>query len=116
MPKPHLGLDITYIRIRNEWMYLVVLMGWYSRYIVSWEIDQTLEMPFVLKALDAALLEDKPNITNSDQGSHFTSSRYTKPPIDAGVRISMNSRCRVLDNTFIERLWRSLKYENVYIN
>lgn len=109
------GIDITYIRLVNGWMYLVAILDWFSRYVVAWELDQTLEMPFVLQAVDRALSQSKPDIWNSDQGSHFTSPQYTQRLLDVNVRISMDGRGRAMDNIFTERLWRSLKYEEVYL-
>lgn len=110
------GIDITYIRLLTGWMYLVAVLDWFSRYVISWALDQTLEINFVLQAVDQALLLAKPEIWNSDQGSHFTSSQYLDRLKAAQVRISMDGRGRALDNIFTERLWRSLKYEEVYLN
>lgn len=110
------GTDITYIRLKSGWLYLVAIIDWYSRYVVSWELSDTLEEEFVLKAVRLALEKGQPEILNSDQGSHFTSPQYTKLVLDAGVKGSMDGRGRALDNVFTERLWRSLKYECVYIN
>jgi len=110
------GIDITYIRLKHGWMYLVAVIDWYSRYIVSWQLDQTLEMPFVLTAVKSALLQAKPEIWNSDQGSHFTSEQYTDLLKEAGVRISMDGKNRAIDNIITERFWRTLKYEEVYLN
>lgn len=110
------GTDITYIRLKGGWLYLVAIIDWYSRYVVSWELSDTLEEEFVLKAVRLALAKGRPEILNSDQGSHFTSPQYTKMVLDAGVKVSMDGRGRALDNVFTERLWRSLKYESVYIN
>jgi putative transposase len=109
------GIDITYIRLLGGWMYLVAILDWFSRYVMAWEVDQTLEIPFVLCALDRALVQFKPEICNSDQGSHFTSSQYTERLSQADVRISMDGRGRAMDNIFTERLWRSVKYEEVYL-
>ncbi len=109
------GIDITYIRLSKGWMYLVAVLDWYSRYIVSWELDQTLQLPFVLSAATRALQIATPNIWNSDQGSHFTSTPYLTLLQEHGVRISMDGRGRALDNIFTERLWRTIKYEEVYI-
>jgi putative transposase len=92
-------------------MYLVAVLDWYSRYVVSWELDHTLELPFVLQAVDRALAQAHPEIWNSDQGSHFTSPQYVDRLLAAGVRISMDGRNRALDNIFTERLWRTVKYE-----
>jgi putative transposase len=110
------GIDITYIRLRAGWMYLVAIMDWYSRYVVSWELDQTLAMPFVLTAVDRALSQTRPLIWNSDQGSHFTSPQYTDRLLAADVQISMDGKQRALDNIFTERLWRTVKYEEVYLH
>jgi len=110
------GIDITYIRLTQGWMYLVVVLDWYARYIVSWALDQTLQQPFVTAAVQQALTTATPDIWNSDQGSHFTSPQYTTLLQAAGVRISMDGRGRALDNVFNERLWRSIKYEEVYLN
>lgn len=110
------GIDITYIRLLTGWMYLVAVLDWFSRYVVSWSLDQSLEMPFVLQAVDQALIIAQPSIWNSDQGSHFTSPQYLDRLNAAQVQISMDGRGRALDNIFTERLWRSLKYEEVYLN
>lgn len=110
------GIDITYIRLRGGWMYLVAILDWYSRYVVSWELDQTLELPFVLAALQRALEQAVPVICNSDQGSHFTSPQYLDLLKAANVQISMDGKGRALDNIFTERLWRTVKYEEVYIH
>ncbi len=110
------GIDITYIRLRTGWLYLVAVLDWYSRYVVSWELDQTLEMPFVLDAVERALAQATPTIWNSDQGSHFTSPQYIDRLQQAQVRISMDGKGRALDNIFTERLWRTVKYEEVYLH
>jgi putative transposase len=110
------GIDITYIRLHAGWMYLVAILDWYSRYIVSWELDHTLEMPFVLTAMQRALAQATPHICNSDQGSHFTSPQYAQLLLDAQVQISMDGKGRALDNIFTERLWRTIKYEEVYMH
>jgi putative transposase len=110
------GIDITYIRLRTGWMYLVAVLDWFSRYVVSWRLDQTLEIGFVLEAVENALRLAAPAIWNSDQGSHFTSPQYTALLIDAQVQISMDGRGRALDNVFTERLWRTVKYEEVYLH
>jgi putative transposase len=109
------GIDITYIRLRAGWMYLVAILDWFSRYVVAWQLDQTLELPFVLLAVDQALTIACPEILNSDQGSHFTSPQYVQKLLGANVRVSMDGRDRAVDNVFTERLWRSLKYEEVYL-
>ncbi len=110
------GIDITYIRLRQGWMYLVAVVDWYSRYIVSWALDQTLQAGFVLEAVEAALAVATPEICNSDQGSHFTSPHYADLLRGAGVKISMDGKGRALDNIFTERLWRTIKYEEVYLH
>jgi len=110
------GIDITYIRLRAGWMFLVAILDWFSRFVVSWELDQTLELTFVLQAVDCALALAQPEIWNSDQGSHFTSPKYTQRLLEAQIQISMDGRGRALDNVFTERLWRSVKYEEVYLN
>ena len=91
-------------------------MDWYSRYVLSWEISNTLEVGFCLEALEKALRISKPQIFNSDQGSQFTSKEFTGRLEDAGIQVSMDDRGRVFDNIFIERLWRTLKYEEVYLH
>ncbi len=110
------GTDITYIRLKHGWLYLVAIIDWHSRYVVSWELADTLEIDFVLKAVRAALLKGAPVILNSDQASHFTSPQYIELLQGAGVKVSMDGRGRALDNIFTERFWRSVKYECVYIN
>jgi len=109
------GIDITYIRLRGSWLYLVAVIDWFSRYVVSRELDQTLAMPFVVTAVKRALSQATPVIWNSDQGSHFTSPQYTQLLLDAGVQISMDGKGRASDNIFTERLWRTVKYEEVYL-
>jgi putative transposase len=109
------GIDITYIRLRNGWMYLVAVLDWFSRFVVSWALDQTLGIDFVLQTVDDALEKAHPDIWNSDQGSHFTSPQYIQRLRAANVQISMDGKGRALDNIFTERLWRSIKYEEVYL-
>ena len=110
------GIDITYIRLCGGWLYLVAVLDWHSRYVVSWELDQTLELPFVLDAVERALAQATPIIWNSDQGSHFTSPQYIDRLTQADVQISMDGKGRALDNIFTERLWRTVKYEEVYLH
>jgi putative transposase len=110
------GIDITYIRLRRAWMYLVALMDWFSRYVISWELADSMELGFVLKAVERGFARSRPGILNSDQGSQFTSPAYIDRVQGAGVRISMDGRGRALDNIFTERLWRTLKYEEVYLH
>ena len=109
------GIDVTYVRLRAGWMYLVAILDWFSRYVVEWELDQTLEIGFVLTAVDRALDRVAPVIWNSDQGSHFTSPQYLARLQARDVQISMDGKGRALDNVFTERLWRTVKYENVYL-
>jgi putative transposase len=110
------GVDITYVRIEGGWLYLVAVLDWFSRYIVSWELSQSLGQSFVTQAVHTALSTSKPLIWNSDQGSHFTSPQYTALLTEAGVQISMDGRGRFMDNIFTERLWRTIKYEEVYLH
>jgi putative transposase len=110
------GVDITYVRLLDGWMYLVAILDWYSRYIVSWELDQTLHIEFVLECLDRALARATPTITNSDQGSHFTSPQFVDRLLAKEVAVSMDGRGRAMDNIFTERLWRTVKYEEVYLH
>ena len=109
------GVDITYIRLRSGWMYLFAVLDWYSRFVVSWTLDLTLEIGFVLEAMRSALATVTPAICNSDQGSHFTSPQYIALFRDTSVQISMDGKGRALDNIFTERLWRTVKYEEVYL-
>jgi putative transposase len=110
------GIDLTYIRLRGSWMYLVAILDWYSRYVVSWELDQTMQIAFVIEAVQRALSQARPQIWNSDQGSQFTSPQYTQLLLSHDVRISMDGKGRALDNIFTERLWRTIKQEEVYLN
>lgn len=107
--------DITYIRLVQGFIYLVAIMDWFSRYVLSWEVSTTLDKEFCLKALEKALKLSRPDIFNSDQGGQFTSTEFTGMLETLGVRISMDSRGRVWDNIFVERLWRTVKYEEVYL-
>lgn len=110
------GIAITYIRLRGAWLYLVAVLDWFSRYVVSWELSESLSLPFVLAAAERALGRATPVIWNHDQGSHFTGLQYTAVLEAAGIQISMDGRGRALDNIFTERFWRSLKYEEGYRN
>jgi putative transposase len=107
--------DITYIRLRSGFIYLMAVIDWYSRYVLSWEISVTLDTSFCLDALDRALCIATPEIFNTDQGVQFTSTDFTNRLKNAAIRISWDGRGRALDNIFVERLWRSVKYEEVYI-
>jgi len=109
------GTDITYIRMRTGWLYLTAQMDWFSRYVIAWELDQTLEIDFVLECLHRALNRATPTIANSDQGCHYTSTKYTDLLLEKAVKISMDGRGRALDNIFTERLLRTVKYQEVYL-
>jgi len=109
--------DITYIPMWQGFMYLVAILDWYSRYVLSWEISNTLDGAFCLRALEGALEQyDKPEIFNTDQGVQFTADAFTERLEEAEIKVSMDGRGRFLDNIFIERLWRSVKQENIYLN
>ncbi len=107
--------DITYIRLQHGFIYLVAIMDWFSRYVLSWNVSISLEGQFCLEALEAAFGRGNPEIFNSDQGSQFTCGEFTNALINANIRISMDGRGRCFDNIFVERLWRSVKYEEVYL-
>lgn len=107
--------DVTYIRLQQGFIYLVAVMDWFSRYVLAWEVSVSLETSFCLAALDWALQSGQPDIFNTDQGSQFTSEAFTSRLETQGIDISMDGRGRVSDNIFIERLWRTVKYEEVYL-
>lgn len=107
--------DITYIRLAGGFIYLTAVIDWWSRYVLAWEVSNTLDGYFCLAALERALARGCPEIFNTDQGAQFTSRTFTGRLTDAGVRISMDGRGRALDNIFVERLWRTVKYEEVYL-
>ena len=107
--------DITYIRLRGGFVYLAAVLDWHSRYVLSWALSNSLEVGFCLEVLEAALARGRPEIFNTDQGAQFTSPAFTGRLLAAGVPISMDGRGRALDNVFVERLWRSVKYEEVYL-
>ena len=108
--------DITYIPMGKGFMYLVAVIDWHSRYVLSWELSNTMDTTFCMSALEKALDLDTPTIFNTDQGAQFTSISFTKALLDKGIKISMDGRGRALDNIFVERLWRTVKYENIYMN
>lgn len=108
--------DITYIQLARGFCYLVAIMDWYSRYVVAWRLSNTLDASFCVECLREALGRGKPGIFNNDQGSQFTSLEFTKVLLDNKILISMDGRGRYLDNIFTERLWRTVKYNNIYIN
>lgn len=107
--------DITYLRLPGGFIYLVAVMDWLSRYVLSWEVSNTMDVHFCLSALKAALRQGHPQIFNSDQGSQFTSEVFTSYLEEKNIRISQDGKGRAFDNIFVERLWRSVKYEEVYI-
>jgi putative transposase len=107
--------DITYIRLKGGFVYLVAVMDWHSRFVLSWDLSNTLDTEFCVTALDRALERCRPEIFNTDQGSQYTSHEFTGRLKESGVKISMDGRGRVFDNIMIERLWRSVKYEDVYL-
>ena len=109
------GTDITYVRLAQGFCYLSAIMDWYSRYVVAWELSATMEKEFCMTALRSALHKAVPEIHNSDQGSQYTSSEYTNLLKDQQIQISMDGRGRCMDSIFTERLWRSVKYEEVYL-
>ncbi len=109
------GSDITYIRLRQGFIYLVAILDWFSRYVLAWEVSVSLESAFCVAALDWALKTACPEIFNSDQGAQFTSEVFTKRLEECAITISMDGRGRAMDNIFVERLWRSVKYEEVYL-
>jgi putative transposase len=107
--------DITYIRMAQGFVYLVAVLDWFSRFVLSWALSLTMEIDFCIEALKRALRRGRPEIFNSDQGSQFTSEKFTAELEAKEIAISMDGRGRCMDNIFIERLWRSLKYEEVYL-
>jgi len=107
--------DITYIRMAEGFVYLVAVMDWFSRFVLSWAVSMTMELDFCVEALKRALGRGRPEVFNSDQGSQFTSEKFTGELETRGTTISMDGRGRCFDNIFIERLWRSLKYEEIYL-
>jgi len=107
--------DITYVPMRRGFMYLMAVMDWFSRYVISWDVSNTMESGFCVATLKRALRGGRPDVFNTDQGSQFSSEEFTGTLTKAQVRISMDGRGRALDNAFIERLWRSVKYEDIYL-
>jgi putative transposase len=108
--------DITYIRMIQGFVYLMAIMDWYSRFVMAWEVSTTLDTSFCLSALEQALRLSEPDIFNTDQGSQFTSIEFTDRLEKDHIKISMDGRGRVFDNIFVERLWRSVKYEEIYLH
>jgi putative transposase len=108
--------DITYIRMAKGFMYLVAVIDWYSRYVLSWQLSNTLDTAFCVDALEQALRKGSPDIFNTDQGAQFTSQAFTDVLLKKSIKISMDERGRALDNIFVERLWRTVKYEHIYLH
>ena len=110
------AIDITYIRLAQGFVYLTAVQDWFSRYVISWELSPTLDSDFCVRCVEEAFRKrGKPEIFNSDQGAQFTSDEFIKTLEDAGVQVSMDDKGRALDNIMIERLWRTVKYEEVYL-
>jgi putative transposase len=107
--------DITYVPLPSGFMYLAAVIDWYSRYVISWRLSNTLDGGFCLEMLEEALRSGSPEVFNTDQGAQFTAEAFTGRLLSAGVAVSMDGRGRALDNVFVERLWRTVKYEDVYI-
>ena len=107
--------DITYIRLKCGFVYLAAVIDWFSRYVLSWTLSTSLDVEFCIEALQIALGKANPEIFNTDQGSQFTSQKFTSVLESKEIRISMDGKGRVFDNIFVERLWRSVKYEDIYI-
>ena len=107
--------DITYVPMRRGFLYLVAIMDWYSRYVLAWRLSNPLDGTFCLETLGEALSRGRPEIFNSDQGSQFTATAFTSQLEASGIAISMDGRGRAMDNVFIERLWRTVKYEEIYL-
>lgn len=107
--------DITYIRLKSGFVYLVAVIDWYSRYVLGWALSNTLEADFCIETVGNILEQRQCEIFNTDQGAQFTTPRFTKPILDKGIKVSMDGRGRALDNIFVERLWRTVKYEHVYL-
>ncbi len=107
--------DITYVPMQQGFMYLVAILDWFSRYVLAWQLSNTLDARFCLDALEVALRRGQPGIFNTDQGVQFTAIEFTARLEEAGIRVSMDGRGRAMDNIFIERLWRSVKYEDIYL-
>ena len=108
--------DITYIRMASGFIYLIAVIDWYSRYVLGWELSTTLDADFCIETVGKILEKRQCEIFNVDQGAQFTTTRFTRPLLDSGIRVSMDGRGRALDNIFVERLWRTVKYEYVYLH
>lgn len=109
------GTDITYIPVKGGFLYLVAFLDWFSRYVISWQLSNSLDVAFCLEALQQACAVRKPEIINTDQGAQFTALAFSQRVIGQGIALSMDGKGRCIDNIFTERLWRTVKYEEVYI-
>ncbi len=107
--------DITYVRLRQGFVYLVAIIDWHSRYVLNWRISTTLEADFCIETLEEALAKGQCEVFNTDQGVQFTTKRFIEPLLAKGIKVSMDGKGRALDNIFVERLWRSVKYEDIYL-
>jgi putative transposase len=107
--------DITYVRLATGFVYLMAIMDWFSRYVLGWALSTTLEADFCIDAVGCLLKQRRCEIFNTDQGAQFTTPRFTQPLLDQDIQVSMDGRGRALDNIFVERLWRTVKYEYVYL-
>lgn len=107
--------DITYIRLKNGFVYLMAILDWFSRYVIGWSISTTMEADFCIDALNEALILTQCEIFNTDQGAQFTTPKFTDIIVNRGIKLSMDGKGRAMDNIFVERLWRSVKYECVYL-
>jgi putative transposase len=116
--RPHhiYSCDITYIRLQHGFVYLIAVIDWFSRFVLDFQLSNSLDVDFCVETLERVLANHLPDIFNTDQGSQFTSPRFVNPIISSGVKMSMDGRGRALDNVFVERLWRSLKQEKVYLS
>lgn len=110
------SIDITYIRMNRGFLYLTAIIDWYSRFVLAWELSNQMTVEFCLEALSSAWKHGRPEIFNSDQGSQFTATKFTQELLSRQIKVSMDGKGRAIDNVFIERLWRSVKYEEVYLN
>jgi putative transposase len=115
-PEQVWSADITYVPLRTGFMYLAAIMDWYSRYVIAWRLSNTLDGSFCVDMLDEALSQGRPEVFNTDQGVQFTAEAFTGRLESAGVKVSMDGRGRCLDNVFVERLWRTVKYEDIYLH
>ena len=108
-------MDITYIRLGKGFVYLAAVMDWHSRYVIAWRMSNTLTANFCVECLEDALQYGRPEVFNTDQGCQFTSDEFTEVLLNNKIAISMDGKGRALDNIFVERLWRTVKYEDVYL-